>query len=53
MTTQVFVVTVIRKMFFPANVWVSFAKIGEARSAGRLAPVDGIESGKDMGPCTF
>jgi hypothetical protein len=32
---------------------LSFAKIGEARNAGRLAPVDGIESGKDMGPCTF
>jgi hypothetical protein len=32
---------------------VSFAKIGEARNAGRLAPVDGVESGKDMRPCTF
>jgi hypothetical protein len=32
---------------------VSFAKIGEARNAGRLAPVDGIESGKDMRSCTF
>ena len=32
---------------------VSFAKIGVVLKAGRVAPADGIESGKDSGPCTF